>query len=44
MLMRHADIGTTMNVYRNIVRDEMTVASGKVAGLSAKRQVMALTP
>jgi len=33
-LMRHADIRTTMNVYGDIVTDEMTVASGKVAGLA----------
>jgi integrase len=30
-LMRHADIRTTMNVYGDIVADEMAVASGKVA-------------
>jgi integrase len=33
-LMRHADIRTTMNVYGTVVTDEMTVASGKVAGLA----------
>ena len=33
-LMRHADIRTTMNVYGDIVTDEMAVASGKVAGLA----------
>jgi integrase len=33
-LMRHADIRTTMNVYGDIVTDEMTVASRKVAGLA----------
>jgi len=33
-LMRHADIRTTMNVYGDIVTDEMMVASGKVAGLA----------
>jgi len=33
-LMRHADIRTTMNVYGDVVTDEMTVASGKVAGLA----------
>jgi isocitrate/isopropylmalate dehydrogenase len=32
--MRHADIRTTMNVYGDIVTDEMSVASGKVAGLA----------
>ncbi len=33
-LMRHADIRTTMNTYGDIVTDEMTIASGKVAGLA----------
>ena len=33
-LMRHADIRTTMNVYGDIVTDEMEQASGKVAGLA----------
>jgi integrase len=33
-LMRHADIRTTMNTYGDIVAAEMTVASGKVAGLA----------
>jgi integrase len=33
-LMRHADIRTTMNVYGDVVTDEMSVASGKVAGLA----------
>jgi integrase len=33
-LMRHADIRTTMNVYGDIVTDEMSVASGKVANLA----------
>jgi integrase len=33
-LMRHADIRTTMNTYGDIVTDEMTVATGKVAGLA----------
>ena len=33
-MMRHADIRTTMNVYGDIVTDEMSVASGKVAGLA----------
>jgi integrase len=32
-LMRHSDIRTTMNIYGDIVTDEMTVASSKVAGL-----------
>lgn len=33
-LMRHADIRTTMNIYGQVVTDEMSVASGKVAGLA----------
>lgn len=33
-LMRHADIRTTMNTYGDVVTDEMTVASGKVARLA----------
>jgi integrase len=33
-LMRHADIRTTMNVYGDIVTNEMSVASGKVANLA----------
>jgi integrase len=33
-LMRHADIRTTMNIYGDIVTDEMTVTTGKVAGLA----------
>jgi hypothetical protein len=32
--MRHADIRTTMNTYGDIVTDEVTVATGKVAGLA----------
>ena len=33
-LMRHADIRTTLNVYGDIVTDEMAVASGKVTRLA----------
>jgi integrase len=33
-LMRHADIRTTMNVYGDIVTDEMSQANSKVAGLA----------
>jgi len=33
-LMRHADIRTTMNVYGDVVTDEMAVASGRVARLA----------
>jgi hypothetical protein len=32
--MRHADIRTTMNLYGDIVTNEMTVACDKVAGLA----------
>ena len=33
-LMRHADIRTTMNIYGDVVTNEMAVASSKVAGLA----------
>ena len=33
-LMRHSDIRTTMNIYGDVVTDEMAVASSKVAGLA----------
>jgi integrase len=33
-LMRHADIRTTFNIYGDVVTDEMTIASGKVAQLA----------
>jgi integrase len=33
-LMRHADIRTTMNVYGDIVTDEMTVAASKIGRLA----------
>jgi integrase len=33
-LMRHADIRTTMNIYGDIVTDEMSQAASKVAGLA----------
>lgn len=33
-LMRHADIRTTMNVYGDVVTDEMSQACAKVAGLA----------
>lgn len=36
-LMRHADIRTTMNIYGDVVTDEMEVASAKVAGLALGR-------
>ena len=33
-LMRHADIRTTMNIYGDVVTDEIAVASGKVTRLA----------
>lgn len=33
-MMRHTDIRTTMNAYGDIVTDEMTTTSGKVARLA----------
>ena len=33
-LMRHADIRTTMNIYGDVVTDEMRKAHEKVAGLA----------
>jgi integrase len=33
-LMRHTDIRTTLNVYGDVVTDEMSVAASKVAGLA----------
>jgi integrase len=33
-LMRHADIRTTMNIYGDVVTDELSTASGKVARLA----------
>jgi hypothetical protein len=33
-LMRHGDIRTTMNIYGDIVTDEMAVASGRVTRLA----------
>jgi integrase len=46
-LMRHADIRTTMNIYGDVVTDEMAVASGKVTRLALngrwKRQVSSAT-
>jgi len=33
-LMRHADIRTTMNVYGDVVTDEMSRAHSKVVGLA----------
>jgi len=33
-LMRHADIRTTMNVYGDVVTDEMQQAHAKVVGMA----------
>jgi integrase len=33
-MMRHTDIRTTMNIYGDVVTDEMTTASGKVARIA----------
>ena len=33
-MMRHTDIRTTMNVYGDVVTDEMETAAGKVAGMA----------
>jgi len=33
-LMRHASITTTMNIYGEVVTDEMAVATGKIARLA----------
>ena len=35
-LMRHADIRTTMNIYGDVVTDEMETATAKVAALATK--------
>ena len=36
-MMRHADIRTTFNIYGDVVTDEMTTASSKVAELAFRR-------
>jgi integrase len=36
-LMRHSDVRTTMNVYGDVVTDEMSQAATKVAGLALNR-------
>jgi integrase len=33
-LMRHTDIRTTLNIYGDVVTDEMAQANSKVAGLA----------
>ena len=42
--MRHGDIRTTMNVYGDVVTDEMSTAASKVAGLGAQRIANGLQP
>jgi integrase len=36
-MMRHSDIRTTMNIYGDVVTDEMELAHGKVVGLALSR-------
>jgi integrase len=36
-LMRHSDIRTTMNIYGDVVTDEMGQAHSKVGGLAMSR-------
>ena len=36
-LMRHADIRTTMNIYGDVVTNEMAQAHGKIVGLALNR-------
>ena len=43
-LMRHADIRTTMNVYGDVVTDEMARAPSKVAGLAVNGSQADHTP
>ena len=35
-LMRHSDIQTTLNIYGDVVTDEMAQASTKIVGLALK--------
>jgi len=35
-LMRHSDIQTTMNIYGDVVTDEVKQAESKIAGLALK--------
>ncbi len=36
-IMRHADIRATMNIYGDVVTDEMSKAHGKVVSLALNR-------
>jgi integrase len=40
-LMRHSDIRTTLNIYGDVVTDEMAVAHSKVEGMALRRKVIA---
>jgi len=42
-LMRHADIRTIMNIYGDVVTDEMAEAGSKVARLALNGTCMALS-
>jgi len=39
-LMRHSDIRTTMNIYGDVVTDEMGQAHSKVVGLALSRKAL----
>jgi hypothetical protein len=39
--MRHASITTTLNIYGDVVTDEMAVAHSKVVGMALRRKVIA---
>ena len=40
-LMRHSDIRTTLNIYGDVVTDEMAQAHSKGVGLALPRKVIA---
>ncbi len=40
-LMRHSDIRTTLNIYGDVVTDEMAQAHSKVVELALPRKVIA---
>jgi|SRR5450631_2743965 integrase len=40
-LMRHSDIRTTLNIYGDVVTDEMAQAHSKIVGLALPRKVIA---
>src|SRR5258708_36083745 len=40
-LMRHSDIRTTLNIYGDVVTDEMSQANSKIVGLALRRRVIA---